>query len=86
MFGSSARCLLPFLPSAPSLAIACAGAEPRQRGITALPLLLQLFVAPVITASGLGGLEAAQLTAERCTGSVERCAAGATWVLGVASA
>ena len=86
VFGSSTRCLFPFLPSAHSLAVTCAGAEHGQRGITPLPPVLRLFMAPVITASGLGDLEAAQLTPELYTGSVARSAAGATWVLGVTSA
>lgn len=75
-----------FLPVAPSLAIACAGAECGQRGITPLCPVLCLFMVPVITASGLGDVEAAQLTAELHVGSVARRAAGVTWVLGVISA
>lgn len=53
-----------------------------------MPLLpvLWLLMAPVTTASGLGDLEAAQLTAELYTGSAARTAAGATWVLGIISA
>lgn len=46
-----------FLPVAPSLAIACAGAECGQRGITPLCPVLCLFMVPVITASGLGDVE-----------------------------
>lgn len=86
MFGSSTRCFFPFLPSAPSLAIACAGAEHWQWGIMPLLPVLWRLMAPVTTASGLGDLEAAQLTAELYTGSAARTAAGATWVLGIISA
>lgn len=54
-------------------------------GNHASPSSFMALKAPVTTASGLGDLEAAQLTAELYTASVVRTAAGATWVLGIIS-